>query len=93
MQTLDLSNRSMRFSDFRQEAEDRLRRSGYSTLRRVHCETQGNALRIHGYLPSDSLKLLAHAIVAEVEGARTVINEIEVLIPPSCEAAERFACA
>jgi osmotically-inducible protein OsmY len=87
---LDLSNGSMRSSDISQEAEARLRRSGFSTLRRIDCETQGNVLRLRGCLPSDFLKHLAQTIVANVEGARTVLNEIEVIAPSRCEAAERF---
>ena len=51
-----------------QEAECRLRRSGYLALRGVTCDISGGALRLHGRLPTYYLKQVAQTIAAEVEG-------------------------
>jgi osmotically-inducible protein OsmY len=51
-------------------------------------------LRLRGDLPSHYLKQIALAAVAEVEGVRAIVNEIEVRRPPADGwAAERFAWA
>jgi osmotically-inducible protein OsmY len=51
-------------------------------------------LRLRGHLPSHYLKQIALAAVAEVEGVRTIVNEIEVRRPlAKDQAAERFAWA
>jgi hypothetical protein len=73
-------------------AQSRLQRSAYSVLRRVHCECDGDTLRLRGCLPSQYLKQVAQAAVAEIQGVRAIINEIEVVRPAAPgEAAERFA--
>ena len=71
-----------------------LERSGYSALRRVRCEFRDGVLRLRGRLPSHYLKQIAMAAVAEAEGVRTIINEIEVVRPSGDgRADERFAWA
>jgi carbon storage regulator len=62
-------------------AEDRLRRSGYLALRDIACEVRGGVARLRGRLPTQYLKQVAQAIVAEVEGVIAVSNEIEVIAP------------
>lgn len=63
-------------------AHDRLRRSGYSILNRIHCEYHDGVLRLSGSLPSHYLKQVALAMIDGVEGIGEIVNEIEVLIPP-----------
>jgi len=72
-------------------AQSRLEPTGYATLRRVRCEFRDGLLRLSGCLPSQYLKQVAQAAVADVEGIVTVANEIEVVTrPANCEAPERF---
>lgn len=72
-------------------ARARLERTGYTVLCRVRCEFQDGLLRLSGHLPSQYLRQVAQAAVAEVEGIVTVVNEIEVVTRPSnSEAGERF---
>jgi len=63
------------------EAEERLRRSGYLALRDVSCLASDGVLSLHGCLPSYYLKQVAQELAAGVDGARHVINRIEVLAP------------
>jgi hypothetical protein len=72
-------------------ARSRLDRTGYAVLRRVRCEFRDGLLRLSGCLPTQYLKQVAQAVVADVEGIVTVVNEIEVVTRPAdSEAAGRF---
>ncbi|MDB5349075.1 MAG: putative periplasmic or secreted lipoprotein [Planctomycetota bacterium] len=62
------------------EAQERLRRCGYSALRDISCDVHGQSVRLAGRLPSYYLKQVAQAVVAEIEGVRRVINLIEVAV-------------
>jgi osmotically-inducible protein OsmY len=62
-------------------AEDRLRASGYLSLRDVSCVASNGVACLHGCLPSYYLKQVAQEIAAGVEGVRFVINKIEVSAP------------
>jgi osmotically-inducible protein OsmY len=75
------SRGSSRRADVGLEAEYRLRRSGYLTLRDVSCDASAHGLQLRGRLPSYYLKQVAQAVVAEVEGVNRVINLIEVVSP------------
>jgi hypothetical protein len=70
-----------------------LERRGYSALRRVRCDLRDGVPRLRGHLPSHYLKLIALAVVAEVEGVRAIVNEIEVRPPTRDQAADQFAWA
>jgi osmotically-inducible protein OsmY len=61
------------------EAADRLWRSGYLALRDVSCVALDGVVSLHGCLPSYYLKQVAQEIAAGVDGARCVVNRIEVL--------------
>jgi osmotically-inducible protein OsmY len=63
------------------EVVARLRQSGYSALRDISCDIRGEHARLLGRLPSHYLKQVAQAIVAGIDGVRSVTNLIEV-IPP-----------
>jgi hypothetical protein len=63
------------------EVERRLQRSGYLALREIGCEVHGGIVRLRGHLPTYYLKQVAQAIVADIEGVRQVINQIEVGAP------------
>ncbi len=63
------------------EAEGRLRRSGFPTLRALVGRGPRGVLRVEGRVPSYFLKQAAQAVVAEVEGVRRVLNRIEVTPP------------
>lgn len=72
-------------------AQSRLDQSGYAVLRRVRCEFRDGLLRLSGCLPSQYLKQVAQAAVADVVGVVAVANEIEVVSrPANSEAGERF---
>jgi hypothetical protein len=76
------------------QVEGRLERSGYLALRRVRCDFRDGVLRLWGHVPSQYLKQVAMARVAEVEGVRAIVNEIEVVRPPADgQADERLAWA
>jgi len=62
------------------EAADRLRRSGYLALRDISCVAADGVVCLDGSLPSYYLKQVAQEIAAGVEGARGVVNRIEVLV-------------
>jgi osmotically-inducible protein OsmY len=62
-------------------AEQRLWRSGYLALRNVSCRACDGVVSLHGCLPSYYLKQVAQELASGVEGARLVINRIEVLAP------------
>lgn len=64
-------------------AERRLRSSPYLALRNVACDSQGGILVLRGCLPSYFLKQMAQAVVAQLEGVKQVINQIEVVTAPT----------
>ena len=75
-------------------AEVRLQEGGYAALRCVSCTFESGVLHLHGCVPSYYLKQVAQALVADVEGIRAIVNEIEVRRSPAeGRAAGRFAWA
>jgi osmotically-inducible protein OsmY len=60
-------------------AERALRSSPYLALRNVACECRDGVLTLRGCLPTYYLKQVAQAVVANVDGVRQVVNEIQVL--------------
>lgn len=60
-------------------AEERLRRSGYLALRDITCDEQQGLLCLRGRVSSYYLKQVAQSVVADVEGVRGIINQIEVI--------------
>jgi len=60
-------------------AENLLHQSQHLALRRIWCEMAGDALVLHGCLPSYFLKQMAQSTVAQAEGVQHIVNEIEVL--------------
>jgi osmotically-inducible protein OsmY len=60
-------------------AESRLRRSGYLALRDIGCMCRGGMVTLRGGLPTYYLKQIAQHLVAEIEGVRGLIDQIEVL--------------
>jgi len=64
--------------EVRKVAEARLRRSGYSALHNVICLYQDGLLTLRGIVPTHYLKQVAQQQVADLEGVRMVLNQIEV---------------
>jgi osmotically-inducible protein OsmY len=64
------------------QAEERIRQSSYLALRHITCDANGDVLHLRGRVPSHYLKQVAQEIAAGIEGAREVINRIEVVPPP-----------
>src|SRR5512135_849445 len=62
-------------------AEGHLRRSGYLALRDIGCTCREGVVTLRGCLPTYYLKQIAQHLVAEIEGVRGIINQIEVLVP------------
>jgi osmotically-inducible protein OsmY len=60
-------------------AERALRSSPYLALRNVACDGRDGVLTLRGCVPTYYLKQVAQAVVARVEGARLIVNEIEVI--------------
>ena len=88
MSTLAYANRDRRVATagttarerrIEESAESRLRRSGYLALRDINCTCHDEEITLRGRLPTYYLKQLAQHLVAEIEGVRRTINEIEVL--------------
>ncbi len=61
--------------------EDRLRSSGYRSLRDISCHEFDGVAHMHGSLPSYYAKQVAQEIAARVAGARQIINNIKVTLP------------
>jgi osmotically-inducible protein OsmY len=61
--------------------EDRLRSSGYRSLRDISCHEFDGVAHMHGSLPSYYAKQLAQEIASRVDGVRLVINNIKVTLP------------
>lgn len=62
-------------------AAARLRRTGYPQIREITCFHQSGRLTLYGVLPSYYLKQLAQTAVADIDGVKTVTNEIDVVAP------------
>lgn len=73
-------------SELGETAQDHLRRSPYSAIRRVSCEVRHATLVLHGRLPSYYLKQVAQETVARLDGVIQVVNEVEVEGSPYAEA-------
>jgi osmotically-inducible protein OsmY len=74
----DSAGRQHADSGLRTLVERRLRSCGYLALRDVRCTADEGVLWLTGRLPSHYLRQVAHAVVAEIEGPRAIINLIEV---------------
>jgi hypothetical protein len=61
-----------------EEAESRLRRSGYLAMRHLSCAFRAGVLTLRGRLPSYYLKQVALAVVTTVEGVERIDDQIEV---------------
>lgn len=59
-------------------AQRRLERTGYAVLRQLRCEFRDGHLRLSGCVPSQYLKQVVLTAIADVEGAETVIIDVEV---------------
>jgi len=64
-----------------ESARSRLQNSSYFAHRDIGCAYQDRVLTLWGRLPSYYLKQMAQAMVAEVEGVATIVNQIEVMPP------------
>lgn len=60
-------------------AERALRNSPYLALRKITCACQNDVMTLRGCLPTYYLKQVAQAVVAQVDGVRQIVNEIEVV--------------
>jgi hypothetical protein len=60
-------------------AEHRLRCNPYLALKNVSCEYREGVLILRGCLPSYYLKQMAQTAVAQLDGVRQIVNEIEVV--------------
>ena len=67
-------------------AESRLRSNSYLSLRNVSCDYHAGVLTLRGCLPTYYLKQMAQEVVAGVEGAEQISNQIEVGGTMLCEA-------
>jgi osmotically-inducible protein OsmY len=62
-----------------EEAQRRLRASGYVSLRSVKCKCRNNIVTLSGRLPSFYLKQLAQTEVLAVPFVAALVNNIDVL--------------
>jgi osmotically-inducible protein OsmY len=76
--TTDTTARERRIEE---AAEGRLRRSSHLVLRDIGCTCREGVMTLRGYLPTYYLKQIAQHMVAEIDGVRGIINQIEVLVP------------
>lgn len=60
-------------------ANARLQASSYSSIRRVYSMYDEGMLVLRGRLPTFFHKQLAQAAVANIQGVRQIVNQIEVL--------------
>jgi osmotically-inducible protein OsmY len=72
-------------------AQRRLRESPYYFLKQIRCEYRAGVLTLRGTVPMWQLRQFAEAIVARVEGVRSIENEVEVFDPLSEPIAVRAA--
>jgi osmotically-inducible protein OsmY len=73
-----------------EQAERCLRCNSYLALKNVSCEYCEGVLTLRGCLPTYYLKQMAQTAVAQIEGVRQVVNQIQVLAP-SFPGAPHFA--
>jgi osmotically-inducible protein OsmY len=59
-------------------AEKRLRESPYPSLRMVSCIDKGGILILRGHVPNFFHKQLAQTAVANIDGVKELVNQIEV---------------
>jgi len=62
-------------------AESRLSRIPSLALRDIDCVYHEGVLTLRGCLPTHHLKQIAQAVVADIEGVQTIVNQIQVLAP------------
>jgi osmotically-inducible protein OsmY len=67
--------------EIRQVAERRLLGARYTALSDVHCAFEDGVLCLRGQLPTYHLKQIALALVADLEGVRSISNQIQVVVP------------
>ena len=72
-------------SDCRREvgelAESRLSKIPSLALRDIGCVYNEGVLTLRGRLPTLHLKQIAQAVVADIEGVQTIVNQIQVPAP------------
>jgi osmotically-inducible protein OsmY len=66
-----------------ERAESRLRSNPYLALKNVSCEYHAGVLTLRGCLPTYYLKQIAQTAVARLDGVERIVNDIEVVSPPS----------
>lgn len=67
------------FRQIAESAQNKLRASPYCELWDVSCDFSGGILTLAGSIPTDDLKRLAEACVAEIPGVLLVDNRVEVV--------------
>jgi osmotically-inducible protein OsmY len=72
---------STRLPEIDRKAEERFRASSYLALRDISCLASHDVLYLYGRLRSHYLKQVAQELASGVEGARHVVNRIEVVAP------------
>lgn len=65
-------------TDIAREARHRLRTSAYLALQDVSPDVDGETIQLSGRLPTQYLKQIAQACVAEIPGVGRVVNLIKV---------------
>jgi hypothetical protein len=61
--------------------------SGYAALGRVDCRSAGDAIILHGIVPTYHLKQLAQVFVQRVHGVGRVVNRLDVRRPGELQTA------
>ena len=64
--------------DIEEQAKVRLQHSQYRAIRWVTCRFDAGVLTLEGHVPTFHYKQLAQTAVADIDGVRRIINEIEV---------------
>ena len=64
--------------DIEEQARIRLQHSPYRAIRRVSCRYEEGVLFLEGWVPTFHYKQLAQTAVADIDGVRTIVNEIDV---------------
>ena len=62
-----------------QAAKERLNLAAYPPVRNVSCEYHDGVLVLHGQVPTFFQKQLAQEAVANLDGVRQVVNQVEVV--------------
>lgn len=63
-------------------AQSRLTGSPYFNVRRLSCSFHDGVLTLRGWLPSFYEKQVAQSTVADLDGVRQIVNEVEVSSNP-----------